>query len=280
MAFRNATIINNIVHQDSHKIFEAYVLAKSVEKQQLNEGVLDFLPGFLSGKENLQERKKRIFNTYKDLWTSYWDPRFENKNDLTGNPEKAVSTFEKFLNSRRWANPEVEKNKEEALKYYTDRFGKELYDDVENTAIKILLYGSEEAPTGKIKQTRLKPTDAEYRKKVAADTSKALGKEPVYAYKSIDLSKYSALKGAEKEAFDKKFAKKEDFDKTVDHAKEEPAPEPTSTAEPTEIEPEEDIYKLKGDITRWKKQNERWIRNIKKKFGVKVRKPSDLLRKK
>jgi hypothetical protein len=39
MAFRNATIINNIVHQDSHKIFEAYILAKSVEKQQLNEGL-------------------------------------------------------------------------------------------------------------------------------------------------------------------------------------------------------------------------------------------------
>ena len=94
-------------------------------------------------------------------------------------------------------------------------------------------------------------------------------------YKGISKDEYDKLAPDEKS---KGFKKPADYDKTADQTAAEPA-----AAEPaavTDAEPEEDIYKLKGDITRWKKQNERWIQNIKKKFGVKVRKPSDLLRKK
>jgi hypothetical protein len=87
-------------------------------------------------------------------------------------------------------------------------------------------------------------------------------------YKGMPKAEYDKLSPDEKS---KGFEKPADYDKTADQAAAEPA---------AEIEPEEDVYKLKGDITRWKNQNERWIRNIKKKFGLKVRNPSDLLRKK
>jgi len=40
------------MHLESHKIFEAYVLAKSVERKPLNEGIMDFLKGIPKRSED------------------------------------------------------------------------------------------------------------------------------------------------------------------------------------------------------------------------------------
>ena len=256
MAFRNATIINNNMHKDSHSIFEAYVLAKSVEKQQLNEGLFG---DFFKNREIEQQNKER-FQTYKDLWTRFWYPRFANKKEINTNSEKANEVFEDFLNERQWA-PNIEKNKEKALEYFKQNHGDLNFERLQKNAIEILLFG--------------RASDDPYAQRVSDEPkTKLISKEgpaiKMPGYKGISKDEYDKLAPDEKS---KGFKKPADYDKTADQAATEPAAV-------TDAEPEEDVYKLKGDITRWKKQNERWIQNIKKKFGVKVRKPSDLLRKK
>ena len=65
---------------------------------------------FLKGIPKRSEDKKR-YETYKDLWTRFWYPRFAKKGDIKTNKEKAVDTFNKFLNSRAWADANMQENK-------------------------------------------------------------------------------------------------------------------------------------------------------------------------
>jgi|GEM_PF-2768526 len=252
------------MHQDSHKIFEAYVLAKNVENQQLNEETVNELFGlgdFLK-KRGIEKQGQEKVNLYKDMWLRYWYPRFANKNEIKTNPEKAVDVFQDFLDSKQWADTNIEKNKEQAIEHFKTHHGEDNYQDVEQDVFEILLYGrSSRDPSAK-------RVSDEPKKKLVSTEGPAV-KTP--AYKGLSKAEYDKLSPEDRAAHDKRFAKPEDFDKTADHAAAEPA-----KSELAAVEPEEDAYKLKGEVTRLKNLNQAWINAIKKKFGRTVRKPSDL----
>jgi len=236
------------MHQDSHKIFEAYVLSKNVENQQLNEETVNELFGlgdFLK-KRGIEKQGQEKVNLYKDMWLRYWYPRFANKNEIKTNPEKAVDVFQDFLDSKQWADTNIEKNKEQAIEHFKTHHGEDNYQDVEQDAFEILLYGrSSRDPSAK------RVSDEPKTKLVSTEG-------PAVKYKSVSKGEYDKLSPEEKS---KGFEKPADFDKTADQAA---------------AEPEEDTYKLKGEVTRLKNLNQAWINAIKKKFGRTVRKPSDL----
>lgn len=256
------------MHQESHKIFEAYVLAKRLEDKQLNEGIMDFL-----GNLKVRREDKMRYNTYKDMWTRFWYPRFAKKGDIKTNKAKAVDTFEKFLNSRRWADENMESNKDEALEYFTKNHGSIDFDNLQKGAIETLLYGQTSISTPSKTAEPAKETAPETKaaEPAAADAGKVVDQaasEP----KSMSLKEYEKLSDEEKAKIDAStYARK---------GTETVAPTPTPVASEPAAEPEEDPYKLKAEVTRLKKLNQAWIGAIKKKFGRNVRKPSDLTGKK
>lgn len=268
MGFKNATIINNIMHLDSHKIFEAYVLAKRLEDKQLNEGVMDFLKGVVG----MESEDKMRFNTYKDMWTRFWYPRFANKNEIKTNKDKAIDTFEKFLNSRNWADENMQAYKDAALKYFSNNHSKMDYKQVEKGALETLLYG-QTSIYNPIKSATDKSTPETKPEEPAKTETDKVVDQAAAEPKTMDPAEYAKLSPEEKAKFNATHARKE----TV-----APTPSPVAAATPTETpaEPEEEPYKLKAEITRLKKLNQSWINAINKKFKRKVRKPSDLLSKK
>lgn len=258
------------MHLESHKIYEAYVLAKRLEDKQLNEGVMDFLKGM-----GVRREDKMRYNTYKDMWTRFWYPRFAKKGDIKTNKEKAIDTFEKFLNSRRWADENVEANKDDALEYFSKNHGSINFDNLEKGAIETLLYGQTSTYSPGKKAEEAKPeakTPATATAEKPAESEKVedqAAAEP----KSMDPKEYEKLSPEEKAKFNATHARKST--ETV-----APTPAPVAsepTAEPTA---EDEPYKLKAEITRLKKLNQSWINAINKKFKRKVRKPSDLISKK
>lgn len=254
------------MHLESHKIFEAYVLAKSVEKQQLNEGIMDWFEKRAIKKEDAERLK-----TYKNLWTRFWFPRFAKKGEIKTNKEKAIDTFEKFLNSRRWADENMMDNKRNALVYFSKNHGTMDYDDVERGAIETLLYGQPSSYTPARKETE-EPVAKEEPAKVVDQAAAEPAKKEEEKPKSMSLKEYEKLSDEEKSKIDAStYARK---------GTETVAPTPTPVASEPAAEPEEDPYKLKAEVTRLKKLNQAWIGAIKKKFGRTVRKPSDLVGKK
>ena len=186
------------------------------------------------------------------MWLRYWYPRFANKKEIATNKEKAVDVFQDFLDSKRWADPNIEQNKEQAIEYFKTHHGEENYADTEQGAFETLLYGRTS------KDPFAKRGSEEPKTKLVSTEGPAI-KTP--AYKGISPEKYKSLSPEEKAAHDKSFEKPADYEKTADQAA---------------AEPEEDPYKLKAEVTRLKKLNQAWIGAIKKKFGRTVRKPSDL----
>lgn len=254
------------MHQESHKIFEAYVLAKRLEDKQLNEGIMDFLGGLKVRRED-----KMRYNTYKDMWTRFWYPRFAKKGDIKTNREKAIDTFDKFLNSRRWADANMETNKDEALEYFSKNHGSMDFDNLQKGAIEMLLYGQTSISTPSKTSEPAKETAPETKAvEPSADAGKVVDSSAA-ASKTMDPKDYAKLSPEEKEKLHSSDVYARKGSKTV-------APTPASVAptEETPAEPEEDPYKLKAEVTRLKKLNQAWIGAIKKKFGRNVRKPSDL----
>lgn len=251
------------MHQDSHKIFEAYVLSKNVENQQLNEGAKQdktideiFGLGELMKKRGIEKQTQEKINLYKDMWLRYWYPRFANKKEIETNTEKALDVFQDFLDSKQWADPNIEKNKEQAIEYFKTHHGEKNYKDLENSAFELLLYGRvADDPSAK-------RVSDEPKTKLVSIEGPAI-KTPAYTGRS--KSEIDAMSPEEKKKYEASFAKPSDFDKTADQAA---------------AEPEEDAYKLKAEVTRLKNLNQSWINAIKKKFGRTVRKPSDLSGKK
>jgi len=248
------------MHHDSHKIFEAYVSSKNVENQQLNEETVNELFGlgdFLKKRE-LGKQSEEKLNLYRDMWLRYWYPRFANKKEITTNKEKAVDVFQDFLDSKRWADQNIEQNKEQAIEYFKTHHGEQNYSDMERGAFETLLYGrSSTDPSAK-------RVSDEPKTKLVSKEGPAV-KMP--AYKGISKEELDKMTPEQKAEYEKRFSKPADYDKTADQAAAEPAPA---------AEPEEDPYKLKAEVTRLKKLNQAWIGAIKKKFGRTVRKPSDL----
>lgn len=255
------------MHLESHKIFEAYVLAKRLEDKQLNEGVMDFLKGI-----GVRREDKMRFNTYKDMWTRFWYPRFAKKSDIKTNKDKAVDTFEKFLNSRNWADENMQANKDEALEYFSKNHSKIDYNDLEKGAIETFLYGQTSISTPVKTATSETAPETKPEEPAKTETDKVVDQAAAEP-KTMDPAEYAKLSPEEKAKFNATHARKE----TV-----APTPSPVAAVTPTEApaEPEEEPYKLKAEITRLKKLNQSWINAINKKFKRKVRKPSDLLSKK
>jgi len=258
------------MHQESHKIFEAYVLAKRLEDKQLNEGIMDFLGGLKVRRED-----KMRYNTYKDMWTRFWYPRFAKKGDIKTNKEKAIDTFDKFLNSRRWADENMEVNKDQALEYVSKNHGSMDFDNLQKGAIETLLYGQTSTSTpAKTKEPAKKTAPETKTAEPAADAGKVVDQaasSPTVA-PTMSKSERDNLSPDDRAEIDKKtFARPE----TV-----APTPAPVTSPAETPAEPEEDAYKLKAEVTRLKNLNQAWIGAIKKKFGRNVRKPSDLVGKK
>jgi len=256
------------MHLESHKIFEAYVLAKSVERKPLNEGIMDFLKGIPKRSED-----KKRYETYKDLWTRFWYPRFAKKGDIKTNKEKAVDTFNKFLNSRAWADANMQENKAKALEYFKTNHTAQKYEDAEKGALETLLYGQtslytpakEETPSETPSETPASVTSSK-----PADSVEQAKAEP--ELKTMNPAEYAKLSPEEKQKLHGDvYAKKE----TV-----APTPEPVAdetSAEPSTEELPQDPYKLKAEITRLKNLNKTWSKAISKKLGRNVTKPSQLL---
>lgn len=193
------------MNADSKKIFKAYVLAKNIENQQVKENIFHkfFDP---SGYE-----KKRSFQGYLDLWQNFWSSRFSNEKELTQNRERAVKAFEDFLNSRVWANPNMEKYKEPALGYFDDNFGKISLEQLEDDVFEILLYGkTKEGWTPEKGKYRILP------KGLKKDYIIKTEKEPTLSsIKGIEPEEYAAMSPEEREEFHKKYyAKSADAKKT------------------------------------------------------------------
>lgn len=257
------------MHQESHKIFEAYVLAKRLEDKQLNEGIMDFLGGLKVRRED-----KMRYNTYKDMWTRFWYPRFAKKGDIKTNKEKAIDTFDKFLNSRRWADENMEVNKDQALEYFSKNHGSMDFDNLQKGAIETLLYGQTSTSTPAKTTEPAKETAPETKTaEPTADAGKVVT-EPAAEPKTMDPKDYAKLSPEEKAKIDKDVYARKSGETVA------PTPAPVASPAETSAEPEEDPYKLKAEVTRLKNLNQAWIGAIKKKFGRNVRKPSDLVGKK
>ena len=133
------------MHLESHKIFEAYVLAKRVENKQLNEGLFDIFkdPIKKEHEQRIKEDEQRI-KTYKDLWKRYYYPRFKDPKQISFDKEKAINIFNKFLSERDWGSRE--KNVPDALNYFKNNFDTvKPFENLETDALRVLLYGPEAA---------------------------------------------------------------------------------------------------------------------------------------
>ena len=268
------------MHLDSHKIFEAYVLSKNLEQQQLNEGIFDSIGGYLKQRQEqkqkkfLGKRKEEILDMYKKLWLEYWYPRFSDEKEIELNKTKAVSIFREFLEDRDWG--EYEKNVKKALKYFNDHHGSMPYKELEKDAIEVLIYGAvsrrAELPSKKEKPAEVEKPETETPEETPEETPKETPEDLSVAQdkkEGMTLADYKK----NKESVDKTYARKETVAPTPSAVATEPASE-------TPEEPAEEPYKLKSEITRLKKLNQGWINAIKKKYGRTVRKPSDLVGKK
>lgn len=113
---------------DSHKIFQAYVLAKRIDSKQLNEGIAqnvgDFLRGGFDIKKGQTERMdKRRLESYMGRWLRYWYPRFSDKGDIEVDTPKASEIFRRFLTSENWGD-EMNQNVDKALEYFENNHKK------------------------------------------------------------------------------------------------------------------------------------------------------------
>jgi len=249
------------MHQDSHKIFEAYILAKNVEQQQLNEGIFDGVRKFAQERGLKKEQDQRL-KAYRDLWKRYYFPRFKNPKDVTTDKEKAVSVFTKFLNERDWGDRE--KNVQDAIDFFQKNHSDMNFDNLQDDALRVLLYGPESVQSvvpGKKEETATTPEVKDSEKVVASTADKPATGMSISDYKK------------NKEEVDKSYARSGTVAPTPEPVTSEPAPTTTP-------ESDEDPYKLKAEITRLKKLNQSWAKAIKKKYNITARKPSDLLARK
>jgi hypothetical protein len=251
------------MHLDSHKIFEAYVLAKRVENQQLNEGIFDDIKGYWKErgerkeKKEMGKRKSEIIEMYKKLWLGYWYPRFSDEKEVEINKPKAIRIFKEFIQNEDWG--EYEKNAKKAIEYFEKNHGRLPYKELENDAIETLIYGETSRRVPLPSKKEKKPDDVD---ETPEDISVAHDKKE----ETVSASEYKT-DAATKEKVDASHARPS----TV-----APTPEPVASSSKTKEEPSEDVYKLKAEITRMKNLNQAWVNAIKKKFGRTVRKPSDL----
>lgn len=251
------------MHQDSHKIFEAYVLAKRVENQQLNEGIFDIF------KDPIKREDEKRLKMYKDLWKRYYYPRFKDPKQITLDKEKAIRVFNNFLSERDWGTREI--NVSDAINYFKNNFDTSTsFQDLEDNSLKVLLYGKEAAESTAPEKTSMTKTEPP---KTETDKVVASAPEP-----SSPSASVTTMSKSERDSLPKEV--RDEMDKKV-YGKPEtvaPTPAPVGTEPVTEpsAETEEDPYKLKAEITRLKKLNQAWANAIKKKFGRTVRKPSDL----
>lgn len=247
------------MHKDSHSIFEAYVLAKRVEQQQLNEGLFDGVSTFFKERGIKKQDDKRL-ETYRDLWKRYYFPRFRDKKEIENNKEKAIQVFTNFLNERDWGDRE--KNVAAAIEHFKSKYGEDSFQDLQDDSLRVLLYGRVAA------QSILPSKKSEPASEVKPEKPDASGTETEKS-SSVSSSSY-ASDPKTKEAIDASHARKSE---TI-------APTPSPVASGTETTPadetSEDSYKLKAEITRLKNLNQAWVNAIKKKLGRTVRKPSDL----
>ena len=248
------------MNMDSHKIFQAYVLAKRIDNKQLNEGIAqnvgDFLRGGFDLKKGQTERMdKRRLESYMGRWLRYWYPRFSDKGDIEVDTPKASEIFRRFLTSENWGD-EMNQNVDKALEYFENNHKKVAFKDLEKNAIETLIYGAYGSERlGKEKATKLIPKSPS-----STETSDATSEKTP----SVSLDDYKK----NSETINKGYARSDSA----------PAPETKPTPEPETASetPELDIYKLKAEITRLKNNNSNWIKAIKRKFGRSVTKPSDL----
>ena len=252
------------MHLDSHKIFEAYVLAKRVENQQLNEGIFDDIKGYWKErgerkeKKQVQKRKSEIIGMYKKLWLEYWYPRFSDEKEIELNKPKAIRIFKEFIQNEDWG--EYEKNAQKAIAYFEKNHGRIPYKELENDAIETLIYGE---TSRRVPLPSKKEKTSDDVEETPEDLSVAQDKKE----ETVSASDYKT-DAATKAKIDASHARSS----TV-----APTPEPVSSEPKVAAEePSEDPYKLKAEITRLKKLNQAWVSAIKKKFGRTVRKPSDL----
>lgn len=189
---------------DSKKIFKAYILSKNIEKQHVKENIIHkfFDPSGYA--------KKRTFEGYLDLWQSFWSSKFRNEKELTQNREIAVNTFENFLNSRTWANPNIRQYKEAALGYFNDNLGKISLQNLEDDVFEILLYGkTKEGWTPEKGKYKILPKGAAKSKETEP------GPESSEPLSGIDPEEYKSMTPEERAEFHKKYyAKTADAKKT------------------------------------------------------------------
>lgn len=248
------------MNMDSHKIFQAYVLAKRIDSKQLNEGigqnVGDFLRGGFDFKKGRKERMdKRTLESYMDRWMEYWYPRFSDKRDIEVDTPKASEIFRRFLDSENWGD-EMNQNVDKALEYFKKNHRKIDFKDLEKNAIETLIYGiAGSERVEKEKAAKLIPKSPS-----STETSDATSEKTP----SVSLDDYKK----NSETINKGYAKPD----SAPAPEAKPAPEPETASET----PEDDTYKLKAEITRLKNNNSNWIKAIKRKFGRSVTKPSDL----
>lgn len=248
------------MNMDSHKIFQAYVLAKRIDNKQLNEGIAqnvgDFLRGGFDFKKGRKERMdKRTLESYMDRWMEYWYPRFSNKKDIEVDTPKASEIFRRFLDSENWGD-EMNQNVDKALDYFKKNHRKIDFKDLEKNAIETLIYGiAGSERVEKEKATKLIPKSPS-----STETSDATSEKTP----SVSLDDYKK----NSETINKSYTKSD----STPTPEAKPAPEPETASEA----PEADIYRLKAEITRLKNNNSNWIKAIKRKFGRSVTKPSDL----
>lgn len=249
------------MNMDSHKIFQAYVLAKRIDNKQLNEGIAqnvgDFLRGGFDLKKGQTERMdKRRLESYMGRWLRYWYPRFSDKSEVETDTPKASEIFRRFLDSENWGQ-EMNQNVDKALDYFEKNHNKIDFKDLEKNAIETLIYGAYGSERlGKEKDTKLIPKSPS-----STETSDTTSEKTP----SVSLDDYKK----NLETINKGYAKPS----SALAPETEPEPE-TETSSET---PEDDISKLKAEITRLKNNNSNWIKAIKRKFGRSVRKPSDLI---
>lgn len=247
------------MNMDSHKIFQAYVLAKRIDSKQLNEGIAqnvgDFLRGGFDFKKGRKERMdKRTLESYMDRWMEYWYPRFSDKRDIEVDTPKASEIFRRFLDSENWGD-EMNQNVDKALDYFKKNHRKIDFKDLEKNAIETLIYGAYGSERlGKEKDTKLIPKSPS-----STETSDTTSEKTP----AVSLDDYKK----NLETINKGYAKPSSA------LAPETEPEPETASET----PEDDTSKLKAEITRLKNNNSNWIKAIKRKFGRSVRKPSDLI---
>lgn len=250
------------MNMDSHKIFQAYVLAKRIDNKQLNEGIAqnvgDFLRGGFDLKKGQTERMdKRRLESYMGRWLRYWYPRFSDKGEVETDTPKASEIFRRFLDSENWGEG-MNQNVDKALDYFEKNHNKIDFKDLEKNAIETLIYGAYGSERlGKEKVTKLKSSDSKETSDTTPDTTSE--KTP-----SVSLDDYKK----NSETINKGYAKPD----STSAPETKPEPEPETASET----PEDDTYKLKAEITRLKNNNSNWIKAIKRKFGRSVTKPSDL----